>query len=325
MRDPGPARAPRIAVFIPTFRRPDGLERTLRGIALQEFARVQRPDVVVHVVDNEAGGPMEPLVRALAPELPWPVRHHCEPQRGVASCRNRCLDLVGEDEDAVVFIDDDEVPRPRWLDELLAVALKTGAEIVQGPVLSHYVDPAPEWFVRGRFLQLGPFEEEATLRFGYSGNVLIDADVLRRLKPRFDERFNATGGEDQHFFIKLMRAGCRIVTAAEAVADEWIPGTRTSLSYMLRRRYRVGATLALADVIEDGRAPVLARRALRGIATVGLAAASAPFSALVSGRAAGAEALGRLAYGAGQVGGLMGWIQREYDVIHGAADARPQP
>lgn len=288
-----PARSMRIALFVPTFRRPGGLERTLRGIAAQRFRRARSPDMVVHIVDNDADAPMKALVEELAPKLPWPVLHHCEPERGVASCRNRCLDLLGPEDDALVFIDDDEVPRPYWLDELIAVAEETGAEIVQGPVLSRYIDPVPDWFAKGRFLQLGPFEDGQELRFGFSGNVLIDAEALRGIAPRFDERFNATGGEDQHFFIRMMREGCRIVTAGRAIADEWVPGTRTTLGYMLKRRYRVGATLALTDVIDDGRARTMARRALRGVATVGWAALSLPVLAATGGLAGGAEGLGR--------------------------------
>lgn len=316
--------AARVALLIPTYRRPAGLERALRGLAAQRFRRVPPPDVAVHVVDNEAGGPMAGLVAELAPLLPWPVRHHCEPARGVASCRNRCLDLVAPEDDFAVFLDDDEVPRPDWLDALLATATATGAEIVQGPVISHYTDPVPAWFAEGRFLQLGPFEEAETLRYGYSGNVCIRADVLRRLRPRFDERFNATGGEDQHFFIVLMRAGCRIVTSAEAIADEWVPGSRTTLGYMLKRRYRVGATLALADVIEDRRPAVLLRRGALAAGSLFAGLMQLPLAAF-RGRAAAAERLGRAAYGIGQWGGLLGLVHREYDVIHGAGPAPAVP
>ncbi len=312
-------RPARIALCIPTFRRPGGLERALRGVAAQRFRRVPEPEVAVHVVDNDAGGPMKELVERLARGLRGPVLHHCEPRRGIATVRNRCLDLLGPDDDALVFLDDDEVPRPDWLDALIAVAGETRAEIVQGPVLSHYVDPVPDWFVKGRFLQLGPFEDGRELRFGYSGNVLIDAAALREIGPRFDERFNATGGEDQHFFIRMMREGCRIVTAGDAVVDEWVPATRTTLASLLKRRARVGATLALAETIEDGGPRRRARRALRGAAGMAVAALALPVLAALRGRAGGAEALGRFAYGAGQIAGLTGRIHREYDVIHAVA------
>ncbi|MCP8939776.1 glycosyltransferase [Alsobacter sp. SYSU M60028] len=313
----GADREVRVAVCMTTFRRPEGAARALRALAGQVFPRSGGAAISAIVVDNDASGSAGPAVEAERAGFPWPLRYAVETRRGVASARNRCLDLVPEEADYVAFLDDDERPVPEWLDELVATARALDAEIVQGPVLSELEAGTPDWFAQGRFLELGPFPEGQTLQWGYSGNVLIATVVLRRLGLRFDGRFDRSGGEDQHFFIRALRAGVAIHTAPRAIAWESVPASRTNLAYLLRRRFRVGATLALVSRIERDGPAALALRAGKGVARTGLGLAHAAI-AWPFGRRRLAEALSGAAFGAGMLAGLVGYDSREYDTIHGA-------
>ena len=170
-----PVRTPascKVAICMTTFRRPEGAMSALSGIAGQVFPRTGSVDPLVIVVDNDAAAPMRERVEGLQPGYPFPLVYACETRQGVASARNRCLDLVPADADYMAFIDDDEIPVPQWLDELVWTARRKNAEIVQGPVLSRFDEGAPDWVRAGRFLDLGPFPEGETLAWGYSGNVL---------------------------------------------------------------------------------------------------------------------------------------------------------
>ena len=299
-----------VAVCCITFRRPDGLRSLLGGLARLTFERSPAPRITVIVVDNDAAEPMRGLIETLRPGFPWQLVYASEPVQGVASARNRYLDLVPADADYIASIDDDEVPVPGWLDELLAVARAHGAPIVQGPVRPAFVSAPPAWLQRGRFLELGPYEDGSALHFGYAGNCLIETAAVRRLGLRFDERFNRTGGEDQHFFGMALKAGLPIVTAAGAIVDETVPPGRATLGYLLRRRFRMGNTLAMIERIDGGLA-ALAGRALKGCGRIGVGIGQCMLLA-PRGRAGLATGLCNMAWGTGALIGLLGLRYREY-------------
>src|SRR6478609_6300178 len=104
------ARAAELVVAICTFRRREGLERTLSALA-----RTQRPDVTVAVlvVDNDPDGSAAWL-RDRTDLVPVPLRYAHEPRSGLTYARNRAIDEV-RGATAIVFLDDDEAPSEAWL------------------------------------------------------------------------------------------------------------------------------------------------------------------------------------------------------------------
>lgn len=311
-----------VAICCITFRRPQGLERLLDGLSELTFHKNPEPAITVIVVDNDGAEPMRAKIEAMRPWFRWRLRYGCEPIQGVSSARNRALDLVPPNADHIAFIDDDEVPVPGWLDELLYVRRTYGMPIVQGPVRPHFLAPPPRWLVRGRFLELGPYQDGASLHFGYTGNSLIDTAIVRGLGLRFDPRFDRTGGEDQRFFGAAIAAGHRVVTAEMALVHEWVPASRTTLRYLLRRRFRMGTTLAVIDRIEGGRGR-LAMRLLKGVGRIGLGLAQTA-TVVSQGPAGLAAALCTMSWGAGALAGLFGVSRHEYDTVP-AAGLGPNP
>jgi succinoglycan biosynthesis protein ExoM len=312
-----------VAICCITFRRPEGLLRLLDGLNQLTFCKSPEPSITVVVVDNDSAAPMRTWIDAKRPEFRWPLRYDCEPVQGVSSARNRALDLVPPDADCIAWIDDDEVPVSGWLDELLYVRRTYRASIVQGPVGPHFLSSPPRWLIRGRFLELGPYRDGASLHYGYTGNSLIDAAVVRQLRLRFDPRFDRTGGEDQRFFGCAIAAGHGVVTAERALVHEWIPASRTTLLYLLRRRFRMGTTLAMIDRIEGGKGR-LAMRALKGVGRIGLGLAQTA-TVLSQGFAGLAASLCTMAWGAGALAGLLGLgIPNTPPVPRSAADLGPR-
>jgi succinoglycan biosynthesis protein ExoM len=298
-----------VAICCITLRRPEGLERLLDGINGLSFRKSREPKITVIVVDNDRDAPMRPLVEGRS-GFRWRLRYDCEPIQGLATARNRALDLVPTDAEWIAFIDDDEVPEPGWLDELLYVARTYRAPIVQGPVRPMFVSPPPRWIVRGRFFEHGPFADGAALGYAATNNSMIAAAVVRHLRLRFDDRFDRTGGEDQRFFGCAIRAGYRVVTAENALVCEWIPKDRTTLRYLLKRRFRMGNTLTMTDRI-DGGPGRLAVRAIKGIGRIGLGMIQA-VSLAPRGASGLAAALCTIAWGTGSLAGLFGVAHREY-------------
>jgi succinoglycan biosynthesis protein ExoM len=312
-----------VAVCCITFRRPNGLRRLLAGLNALRFDKTPQPEITVVVVNNNPDAPIRPVIEEIKPLFRWCLIVGEEAAQGVSSARNRALDLLPAGVDAVAFIDDDEVPEARWLDELIHVCRASGATIVQGPVRPQFSEGVPDWIVRGRFFEHGPYADGTPLHYAATNNSLIGADVIHALGLRFDLRFNRTGGEDQQFFGAAIRAGHRVVTACNAIVIETVPKSRTCLRYLLRRRFRMGGTLAMIDRIEDRRR-WRTRRLLKGLGRMALGAVQT-LSVVTDGRVGFARGLMNVAWGAGAVAGLLGFAHREYAAPDGAAPLAEEP
>lgn len=299
-----------VAVGCPTFRRPAGLRRLLEGLNELRFERSPEPQLSVLIVNNDPACSVDHVIEELKPTFRWSLLCVDEPARGLSNARNRLLDLVPADADAIVFIDDDEVPSDFWLDALLSVRLTSQATVVQGPVEPHFTSPAPAWIKNGRFFELGPYQDGEPLHFAATNNSLMDVRVLRKLGLRFDPRFNDTGGEDQFFFGQVIGAGYKVVTAKDALVREWIPKERTTLRYLMKRKFRMGNTLAKIDRIESRHRWRIVRIA-KGSARIALGLAQQIYL-LPKGLAGNAEGLLNMAWGAGAIAGTMGVDHKEY-------------
>lgn len=298
-----------VAVCCITFRRPQGLRRLLEGLNRLAFAKTPQPRITVVVVDNDRGAPMRAVVESLRRTFRWSLTYDCEPAQGLSNARNRSLARAPPSADYVAFIDDDEVPVPTWLDELLHVARTHQAPIVQGPVVPVFPRQAPAWVRRAHFFEQGPYRDGADLHFASTNNCLVERAVIRRLGG-FDQRFNLTGGEDQHFFSRAITAGHRVITAEKAVVHESVPATRATLGYLLRRRFRMGNTLSMVDRIDGGHG-LLMKRAIKSGGRFGLGLAQGVVLS-PKGLAGLATGLCNAAQGLGGLAGLVGVLYHEY-------------
>jgi glycosyltransferase involved in cell wall biosynthesis len=243
--------------------------------------------------------------------LRWPLDYAVEPRRGISHARNRALARVPPGSDWVAFLDDDEVPDPRWLAELLATQRATGADVVAGPVVPFFEEAVAPWIESGGFFEPRRHADGAAIPHAFTGNVLLRRALLEdaRLQPAFAERFALLGGEDRHFFERVRRAGYRQHWADRAVAREWVPASRANARWLVRRQFRVGNALAFIEG-EVGRRSWL-RRLLGALVELARAAASLP-AARLGGTAAWVRGRQRLATSLGVLWGLFGCVREEY-------------
>ncbi len=227
----------RIDIGVCTFRRKE-LEDTLRSLG----ALTIPPDTMLRaiVADNDAVPSARGLVYALASQLPFDLVYvHC-PAANISLARNACLE--SSNGDFLAFIDDDSTASPAWLAELLKVADATGADAVLGPVRAVYGPGAPGWMSQGDFHSTTPVFVKGQIRTGYSGNVLLRCASPYVAGRRFNLARGRSGGEDTEYFARLHRAGGTIAYAPDAVVVEPVPSERARLSWLLKRRFRVGQT-----------------------------------------------------------------------------------
>lgn len=305
--------------------RPQGLIALLEGMAALRLPVGRR--VAMVVVDNNADGSARQAVEEAVARMPFDLHYLHEPRRGISFARNAALAFARDRAEFLAFIDDDEIPTPDWLSELLRVQAATGAAAVTGPVQPRFVGPVPRWAADGTFyssrgggLNDGPEPKDGDpARVASSANLLIRTVLVSGEDAfRFDEALALTGGEDTLLFAQLRASGHEVVYARGALVVETVPPSRACLSWLLRRWYRTGNTDAFVLVRQGGggRAGVLARGLVRVAAGTVLAAGMAllaPHRPRL--------AIGRLytaARGAGMIAYGLDRKVEEYRTIHGA-------
>ena len=227
-----------VSLAIATQRRPAGLALAVRSLFGQTGVDLAALELVV--VDNDAVPSAEPLVRQLAAEAPFDVRYVHEPAAGVANARNAAMAATkGE---LIAFLDDDEEAAPGWLAALIEAQARYEADVVFGPVKAR----APAHVQRHRtyleqfFSREGPAETGIIGHYYGCGNSLIWRAALPHPTAPFSPARNKTGGEDDHLFGVMQRAGARFGWAHEALVWEDPIPSRLTLRYALDRAFAYG-------------------------------------------------------------------------------------
>jgi glycosyltransferase involved in cell wall biosynthesis len=300
-----------VSICVATYERPNGLRRLLEGLAGLRFEKHPAPEIEVLVIDNESAGRAAIVCDAVRPRFPWRLEAFEEPRRGITYARNRGLLAVRAEADFIAFIDDDEVPDPGWLDALLRAQARFDSDVVTGPVYPRFELGVPRWIERGRFFGPRQHPDGHSLEVAFTNNVLLRASLPRELGRMFDHQFALTGGEDTDFFMRAHRAGYRIVWAAEAVVHEFVPASRTTVGWLLRRGYREWGSHSRCERVLYPSMAVRAERVLKASTLVVSGLASLPITALM-GRHHLVRSLLTTARGLGSLAGLLGHHYAEY-------------
>jgi GT2 family glycosyltransferase len=255
-----------VAVCIATYQRPTGLARLVQGLQLLdvECGDALSPEIII--VDNDPAGSAGSLCAQLAREGRWQITYIREPRKGTPFARNavvRCALERGAD--LLAFIDDDEAPDATWLRELVLTMAHHAADIVAGPVLPEFEPDVPRWILKGGFFELPRRPTGTQLDRAFTNNVLVRAEVFSRVGRLFDERFLLGVGEDTDFFLRAVRAGCKIVWANDAIVHEWIPASRTRVMWLLRRSYTIGIYWGQLRIARDLHRRLALRNLVKGM------------------------------------------------------------
>lgn len=262
------AAKPVLAVTLPTFRRPEHLERTLQSLAEQTL---DRPFAVV-VMENDAEGLAGAEVAARFFETGVleglvVVAH----ERGNCSAYNAGWTTAlqtFDDMRHLAVIDDDEVADPRWLESLVGTAETTRADFVGGPQVPRFHAPQVAPSVSRHPVFNPHYSETGPVPILYSsGNVLIARRVLESMeRPFLDPAFNFLGGGDSDFYARARQKGFTFAWCAEAPVYETIPARRTEFSWLNARSLRNGAISSIIERRRDGSPVGRARSLLKSAA-----------------------------------------------------------
>jgi succinoglycan biosynthesis protein ExoM len=220
-----------ISVCICTYKRPDLLRRLLAALKSQESRDLFSYSLVV--ADNDRLQSAEAIVAEVAASSRIPATYCVEPEQNIALARNRALRHVRGD--YVAFIDDDEIPGPKWLLTLYEARRHYGVDGVLGPVKPQFDQPPPPWVMKGGFYDRSTYPTGLVIdwRKGRTGNVLLKRSLFDGLEQAFRPGF--LSGEDQDFFRRMIERGHVFVWCDEALAYEVVPPVRWKRSFMLKR------------------------------------------------------------------------------------------
>jgi hypothetical protein len=306
----GPAW-PSVILCIPTFCRPEGLQKLLTHVGKLTY----KGRLSVIVIENDAAlRAGAAVVARMAPAFAFPLACIVEPRRGQTYAYNRGFVTAARAlprADHIAVLDDDEFPDRSWLTRMVTTASSLDADIVGGPVLPVFDDPH-HWLAKGGFYQPRRYASGRVDMIYGAGSMLAKRSVIEDyLDEPFSHAYAFTGGSDLEFFERCRRDGRSFAWADAALVFETTPRSRTTLSWLLRRNFRKGSERARIDRQSSTPMRHPALRWGRGLALMALGAFSLPFAAL-AGRAAIVAGLNRIARGAGRIAAEFNLFYDEY-------------
>jgi len=242
--------ARRVAVTIATRGRHAGCRRLVDAVLKQDLPADWNLRVIV--VDNNR----VPAALRLPGDPRIEVVH--EPVPGIPLARNRGIEQALPWADAIVFVDDDEIPAEQcWLRRLVSHLDLLGADVVSGPVLPSFPPGTPKW-LRTQPLFYSPTRPTGTkLATTATNNTVCRARVFAG-GLRFSTSYIRTGGSDTDIFYRMFASGATIGWAKDAVVHATVPPDRANVAWVLKRSFRIGGNRAqVLDVVPNPRTAIL--------------------------------------------------------------------
>lgn len=231
----------KIDICLCTFRRPQVIE-TLKSVT--RAAVPEGAELRVIVIDNDDPPSAKLYVTEFAESVSNSLRidYRHVPGSNISIARNGGLDEA--DGDWICFLDDDEIVEPDWLTALVERAEATKADAVFGHSRAIYGPDAPEWIVNGDFHSQFAVPRGDVVETGHTCNALLRWGEAPWRQERFEIERGRSGGEDTEFFFRLRNQGARYTIADASIVREEVPQSRLSLSWLMRRRFRIGQSYA---------------------------------------------------------------------------------
>lgn len=201
---------PCVSVAIATYNAAAHIEAAVASALRQTLV-----DIEIVIVDDCSTDETHEIVEQLARADPRIVLDRLTQNGGPAAARNRALALAKGEWFAV--LDSDDLYAPDRLERLVAVANRSGADIIADDlILFDDTDPGAATYFLGsrqpsKWIGLEEYLQQ-TMMYATASNLgylkpLIRTDRLRDLGLRYDERLRIA--EDDDFVLRMLAAGLR--------------------------------------------------------------------------------------------------------------------
>lgn len=206
------------------------------------------------IIDNNSKDNTQQVLAELAAAGGAPLRYVLEPEPGIVPARNRALEEC-LDRTFMIFMDDDEIPKPGMLAAALDAFEREGAQCVGGKVKVPF-EPGerPAWLadeLLGFLAELDHGEEPFWITDAstpiWTSNAAYRMAIFRD-GLRFDKRYSRVGkagfgGEDAVMFETLLERKVKIRYRPDMEVEHHVEKWRFTRSYFLKLHYTSGAKL----------------------------------------------------------------------------------
>ncbi len=243
-----------VSVILATRDRAELLEETLRHFAAQQLGGLSWQ---VIVADNGSSDRTPDVLRAAAATLP--LEWVTERAPGKNPALNRALPLARGR--LLVFTDDDVVPEPRWIAELVAAAARwPDHAIFGGRILPIFPPETPDWLQRHWFVGAAyakyelPQDEGPTKRLPFGPNFMVRAAAMAGV--RYHDEIGPSGedyvsGSETELLLRLTRRGERIVYVPAATVGHVVRASQLGIEWLFGRSYRLGRCLVELGMVQQ--------------------------------------------------------------------------
>lgn len=250
-----------IAICICTRKRQEGLNKLLNS--LENLRTPPETNFGIIIVENDTENFSEALIKDFSSRCKFKISYFVETRQGIVYARNRSVAEAGN-YDFCCFTDDDQVVTPDWLMELIKCQKEFDADGVAGPTKPYFTKEVPLYIEK--FHQPNTYQYGTIVESAFTGCLLIRKKYLDLLDGPFDTRLNFSGGEDSFMTMKISELGGVIRFNPNAIAYEIILDARTTIKYIIKRKYRTSNTELLIKsltIINFTKIRVLSRLVIR--------------------------------------------------------------
>ncbi len=249
------------SVVICTFNRVDYIRLAVESLTHQTIPTDQ---FEIIVVDNASTDATPEVIKELLPAISN-LKYIYEDKQGLSHARNRgTKESEGE---IVVFLDDDAIAEPEFLEAHLRSFTKDPSPIATGGRIylrwpierPRWVPVSQESFYSG--LDLG--DEPQLLEFPkypYGANMAIDRKTLVDIGG-FSIELGRSGnnlisGEERDLFLRVSQSGGLVVYVPDAIVHHCVLEERVQKKWLLRRSFAQGRSAVAMEVVAQGRPPL---------------------------------------------------------------------
>jgi glucosyl-dolichyl phosphate glucuronosyltransferase len=240
-----------VSVVIGTYNRAHLLQGTLEALASQRVPSSLKWEIVV--VDNNSRDTTAQVVTAFSKTTTNPVRYVFEPQPGVSRARNRGIrEARGS---IIAFTDDDVLPAPDWIAQLVAAIDRWNVHGVGGRILPQWETSPPSWLTGNRYLcnrlAIMEFESSRLLALPveaqpqvWGANMAFRRELLQSVGG-FDPQLGGLGkklfrGEETDLIKRALGLGLKIAYDAGLTVFHRIGSDRMRKTYFCKLEFDSG-------------------------------------------------------------------------------------
>lgn len=232
--------SPKFSVIIITRNRASFLPKVLESLLKQDF---ENKKYEIIVVDNNSDDDTTSIVERFKRECPNKIHYVFEPEIGMSKARNKGATVArGE---ILVFIDDDAIASPNWLDDYWLL-YRIFPEIVAagGRIEPLFQCGRPKWLSDELLVVLGHLnisDKETVLSFPdhpFGGNFSVKKEIFIKVGGFIEDIKHCN--EEKAFFYKLYLNNYKVGYSPKALVYHQIPTSRFRKIFFLKRGIKQG-------------------------------------------------------------------------------------